>query len=157
MKYQYQGPGAPDIPADIVGGEIERIYREQGVINASAIVDAARDPSALLHSTFEWDDTVAAERHRESQARQLVRAVVIVPEPERGEAFQPVRAFVSIYQERQRFYKPLVRVAQEPDEREQVMRRLRNELLGVRQRYLNTLEVLGMLSAVDDLTAQLVV
>lgn len=41
------------------------------------ILDKARDPGTELHGLFEWDDTVAAERYRLDQARQVVRHLVI--------------------------------------------------------------------------------
>ncbi|MFO0271514.1 MAG: hypothetical protein ACK53W_13385 [Gemmatimonadota bacterium] len=49
------------------------LERPDGRIVPAEVVDAARDPTSPLHGHFEWDDTVAAERHRLDQARQLIR------------------------------------------------------------------------------------
>lgn len=46
------------------------------------VVDAARDPSHPLHKYFEWDDSVAAEQHREYQARRLIQGVSLYIEYE---------------------------------------------------------------------------
>lgn len=46
---------------------------ERGVIEVTAVVDAARDPESPLHSAFEWDDSIAAEAHRRTQARGLIK------------------------------------------------------------------------------------
>lgn len=45
-----------------------------GRITPRALVDAARDPDSPLHSFFEWDDSEAAEKYREMQARTLLRS-----------------------------------------------------------------------------------
>ena len=62
------------------------------------IVEKARDANTELHSCFEWDDTIAAERYRVEQARDVVRHIYLVrKEPEQRENAEPivfkVRAF----------------------------------------------------------------
>ena len=53
-----------------------------GRLTAEGVLDAARDEAHPLHGEFEWDDSVAAEQHRLSQARKLlqVRMEVVVNE-----------------------------------------------------------------------------
>lgn len=58
-----------------------------------AVVDAARDPASPLNPHFEWDDSVAAEKFRLDQAREIVRCVRVADIEANGE---PARAFVSI-------------------------------------------------------------
>ena len=96
MLYQFRGPGAPPIPAEVVGTELQRIYDERGELKPEAVVEQARPTVSSLHSAFEWDDTAAAEEHRKNQARQLIRVVALVPDPRKAEAMPPVRAFVSV-------------------------------------------------------------
>lgn len=48
-----------------------------GHLTPRAVVDASRPSDALLHHEFEWDDSVAAERHREEQARNIIRSIKI--------------------------------------------------------------------------------
>jgi len=147
MKFEYRGPGAPkDIPAGVTGAELTRIAERDGGIVPSAVVEEARPEDAPLHSAFEWDDSIAAEEYRQQQARQLVRAVVLVSEPERNETAPVVRAFVSIRNTagatpQSRLYKPTLDVLANPDEAEQVKRRLRNEVIALRQRYMSLLEL----------------
>ena len=50
----------------------------QGVLRASDVVKAARDPRHVLHKYFEWDDRKASERYRLLQARALARSVKIL-------------------------------------------------------------------------------
>lgn len=46
-----------------------------GRLTVDDVVDAARDPDSPLHGEFEWDDTVAAELYRRTQARRLIVTV----------------------------------------------------------------------------------
>lgn len=48
--------------------------RKEGALTAADVVADARRPDSPLHELFEWDDSVAAERYRESQARSLIRS-----------------------------------------------------------------------------------
>lgn len=144
MFYQYQGPGARrDIPAAVAGAELQRIYETNGTLTPSAVVEESRPVSAPLHAVFEWDDTIAAEEHRKSQARQLVRAVVLAPDPRKGEATPPVRAFVSVSMPdapTQRTYKPVVEALQNQQDAAAVKARLLKELLALRQRYVDLMD-----------------
>jgi hypothetical protein len=44
-----------------------------GVVSPRDVVDAAKSEVSPLHPYFEWDDTVAAEKFRLGQARNLLR------------------------------------------------------------------------------------
>lgn len=143
MLYQYRGPGSRrDIPAEVVGSELQRIYEAAGELTPPAIVEESRPPTAPLHSVFEWDDSVAAEAHRQAQARQLVRAVVLVPDPRKGEGTTSVRAFVSVTKPevQQRTYRPITEALQNPIDAAAIKARLLKELLNMRQRYVELME-----------------
>lgn len=90
--------------AQLVAEEISSIGESA---TPSEIVDKARDNGTELHKCFEWDDAVAAEKHRLHQARQLVCHLVIretVQEdkppirfffkPDSGAGYQPTRIIV---------------------------------------------------------------
>ena len=46
-----------------------------GTLTADTLVAIAADPASPLHAHFEWDDAVAAHRHRQEQARVLIRSI----------------------------------------------------------------------------------
>lgn len=87
-------PGA-HIRGDVqeIGEALQRL-QNNGEITPEAIVEAARLRSSPLHGCFEWDDTVAAREYRLSQARYLIRSVVVETPTSDG----PIefRAYVSI-------------------------------------------------------------
>ena len=98
MQFEFRGPGAPKgIPAALVGAQIQALYERDGGVTPAALVDEARPPAAPLHQAFEWDNGAAAEQYRQVQARQLVRSVVLAPQPERRETAPVIRAFVSVH------------------------------------------------------------
>jgi hypothetical protein len=72
------------------------ILDRRGELTPPVIVDEARPEDAPLHDYFEWDDDVAAERHREAQARRLIRRFKIVYRHTKDGQPIRVREFVSI-------------------------------------------------------------
>lgn len=90
--------------AQLVADEIMSIGESA---TPAQIVDKARDSRTELHKCFEWDDAVAAEKHRLDQARQVVRHLVIretvrddkppirfLFKPESGKGYQPTKIIV---------------------------------------------------------------
>lgn len=49
-----------------------------GIITAHAVVDRARDKDNALHDGFDWDDFSAADKHRLSTARNLIRSIQVI-------------------------------------------------------------------------------
>lgn len=47
------------------------------ILKTQSIVNAAREPSSILHSYFTWEDSVAAERWRNEEAGRLIRSLRI--------------------------------------------------------------------------------
>lgn len=73
----------------------ERIERKHGVVSPDNLLEESRPAGAVLHGLFEWDDTVAAEKFRAEQARDIIGNIAVVRilgnQPQ-----EPVRAFVNI-------------------------------------------------------------
>lgn len=66
------------IDANDVGRYFEELHAEYGEITPKMIVEYARDENSLLHSIFEWNDSVAGEKWRLKQASQLLRNISYV-------------------------------------------------------------------------------
>lgn len=95
-SFKYKSHRSFPISAQEAGEALEDVFEGAGgSAKPRDIVEAARPEGSRLHSCFEWDDAVAAEAHREDQARYLVRSVVTVAS-EDVEGPQVIRAFVSI-------------------------------------------------------------
>lgn len=75
---------------------LTRIYEARGELTSQNVVDDARPETSELHGRFEWDDAIAGEAHRRTQAAELIRSARIVfTEEETGET-RSVRAFHSL-------------------------------------------------------------
>lgn len=64
------------VPVEDVVKELSEIDPDS--ITPEQIVDKARDENSVLHSLFEWDDTVAAEKYRKIQAQQMLTKITFV-------------------------------------------------------------------------------
>lgn len=78
----------------------EQIFKEINMIGdqytPEQVVEKAKDEATHLHSLFEWDDTVAAEKYRIIQAGKIIRALVYVPDVTEEEKPAPkIRAIVT--------------------------------------------------------------
>lgn len=82
MVYQWKDGSRITADAQAVGQEIAEIGKE---ITARDVVNKARVKATALHECFEWDDTAAADEYRLTQAREVMRSLVFVQEPEDGE------------------------------------------------------------------------
>ena len=97
-----------NVEAQDAGEELERINDKYGQTTASNVVDESRPEEAVLHEAFEWDDEVAAEEHRKTQARSLIKTVRVI-HPEKGD--QPAFVHVAVL----KGYVPAQRVVDEPE------------------------------------------
>jgi hypothetical protein len=78
---------------DEIKQAIVELVNERGLIKPHQIVDAARSEDSVLHSYFCWDDTEAAEKWREEQARQLLKSIRLTVDTSPPVS---VRAFISL-------------------------------------------------------------
>lgn len=90
MVYQWKGAACIKADAQQAGLVCEQL-EQTGGLTAKRLLDASRPVDAPLHDEFEWNDSEAAEKYREQQARHIINSLTIVVEE------QPVtRAFVNI-------------------------------------------------------------
>lgn len=88
------------------------IRAQHGQLTPQIVLDVARDPSHPLHTRFEWDDAVAAEKRRREQAHELIQSVKIsyaAPNGERSE----IRAFHAVRKESGHVYDPADEIVQD--------------------------------------------
>jgi hypothetical protein len=85
--------------AGVVGRRLQYLMKKNGgKLTADVIVEDAVGINSPLHNLFEWDDTEAARKYRERQARDLLVSVRVLIEEDDGEE-EPYRAFVNIIDE----------------------------------------------------------
>ncbi len=57
---------------------LEILRKKNGVLRPKEVVEKARNSRSKLHKYFMWDDTEAAQRFREEQARLLIRSIEVI-------------------------------------------------------------------------------
>ena len=68
---------AKGIDANDAVEELERIERTYGRLTAENILSESRNPLAILHNLFNWDDEQAAEMYRMNQARTILNNIQV--------------------------------------------------------------------------------
>jgi hypothetical protein len=69
---------------------LENCADRNGNIDPKDVVNAARSKKNPLHDSFEWDDSVAAEAYRITQAKDLLKEFKFVVESETIDMIAPV-------------------------------------------------------------------
>ncbi len=124
MVYEWKddavGPTSK-IKANDVGKILEKLEKKHGGATPEDILKEAKPKKSPIHNWFEWDNTEAARKHREWQARSLVQQVVVVYEIKGKNKPRTVRAFVSIIENNHRHYASTARVLSNIDLRKQAI------------------------------------
>lgn len=116
---------------------IRSLYDAHGELTAEMVVEEARPVDAVLHPFFEWDDSVAAELHRQEQARSMIRRVRFVVDPGSADQGLVVREFRTVTDMSglapRRVYKRMSELSDA--EREEVRDRMELEIASLVRRY----------------------
>ncbi len=128
--------------------EITEICNDIGSATPQQILEKARDESTELHKCFTWDDTIAAEKYRLAQARQVVCKLKIeIIEQEKQEP-TPIRFF---YKTDKSGYKPTSFIVKHVDEYQFLLERALRELEAFKQKYKNITELEAVFEAIDNI------
>ena len=119
---------------------------EDSTVTPEQVLEKARNRNSELHKCFEWDDSVAAEKYRLQQARQLIQFLVIVPKSQEVPA---IRCFQITSKKNE--YMPTRKFLQNEDERAQLLIRARSELVSFRERYRTLSELESVFEEIDKL------
>lgn len=132
----------------IYKADAQKCYEEIGdsSVSPEEVLNKARDKKTELHKCFEWDDKVAGEKYRLQQARMIINLLVIVPKKEDSE---PVRVFQITSQKNT--YQPTRLFMQQPDEYQRLLKRAKDELTAIRNRYKMLSELENVFDAIDEL------
>jgi hypothetical protein len=141
-----------NVPASVALLEVESIHAEQGVVKPADVVNRARNKKNPLHPHFEWNDSRAAERHREDQARRLLRNLVIITIEEGHE--QPISpAYVSVTMSEEegseRGYVRISRAMNDEELRDRALQDALKMLNGLRRRYAALERLVEILDGVE--------
>lgn len=144
------------VPIETGAARIERWLTDEGKreVTPAELLEAARPVDSVLHDLFEWDDAIAAESYRLTQARGWIRQIKIVVEiPEPVE----FRAYVSVEREERRVYVKREQAKNERALRVQLIQLAASELLQWVDRYADFEELGEVVQDVKDVARRVMV
>ncbi|MCV7076714.1 hypothetical protein [Mycobacterium szulgai] len=125
-----------------------RVQERDGVCTPAAFVAEAADPASPIHDLFDWDDTSAAHRWREYQARVIIGQVRIEVNGSRA----PAHVHVTVTRgdgQRKQGYVPLETALGDDELRAQVFAEARAGLGGWRNRLAAFNQAAQAVTAID--------
>lgn len=166
VKYEWRAGFPINIDPMVAGRELDRIAKRDQEVVPMTLVEENRTPGTPLYDYFEQDDTTAAAKHRESQARQLIGALkVTFVRNDTEEPLPPIRAYVNVVDDpeldmyapakpAQRHYRPVVKVMSVEDLRDQYRRQAFDALCSWRDRYRDIEDFARVFVEIDAIRAQ---
>lgn len=143
-----EGSRIAGVTAQIVGERLAILTEKYGMIQPRDVVQDAKPVTSPLHKAFEWDNTKAAQAHREAQARNLITSFrIVTPSIEVNGAMTAQRVFVNAKVGAKQGYITTARAMGDPELRAQVLGEAKKELGVWRTRY-NELQALAELAPV---------
>lgn len=142
MTYKWRAGSRIKADPTIAVAQMQQLEAE-GNLTAKGLLDANRPEGAPLHNEFEWNDSIAAEKYRESQARHLINSLVVVRED-----VGPVRNFFQITSGDSR-YSSLSVILESEDDRGTLLRMALRELESFRAKYSKLEELAGVFDAIQ--------
>ena len=140
------------VDAQIAGEELERIEGKFGALTPENVLDESRDVNSVLHSCFEWDDTIAAEKFRLSQAHHIICNITCTVKPAINDSPREIvtRAFVNVSDETKGKFIAINTALSQNDTRQRVLKNALAELRMFQNKYQIYAELAGVCKAIDD-------
>lgn len=120
---------------------LHAIRDEAGALTPRIVLEVARDPEHPLHNRFEWDDSIAGQKYRLAQARELIRMAVEFVDAPAGPV--KVRSFHSVNRVDGPTYEPIAEVRADPFMSKLVLQAAEREWKTLYQKYSHLAEFLA--------------
>lgn len=147
MGVEWKIKGIYKANPQIVYDEINSIGAEY---TPADVVEKARDENTELHKCFEWDDSIAAEKYRITQAGNVIRCLVVVREQVGDQELPKTRAIVSTNKQ-ENTYEPITVTVRHRDSYDRLLEEALRELNQFRKKYANIRELEVILNEIEDL------
>lgn len=95
MIYKFSAGYRLKTDAQVVGEHLDNLEKQHGHLDSTLVLEDARNVDSPIHEEFEWNDTVAADKYRDTQAQYIIRSVVAVMVNQSGDE-RILRAFVNL-------------------------------------------------------------
>lgn len=141
-KYAWTAGSVHKVSAD-VAASVTNDLESKGMLTAKNLVDASRPIDAPLHPEFEWDDSIAAEKYRETQARTIINSLRVVVEEK-----EPERVFCNISRS-DPTYMTIEKALSSADTRQTLLNQAFRELESFRYKYRQLQEMASVIEVID--------
>lgn len=115
-------------------------------ITPQNVVDLARNENSVIHNDFEWNDTVAGEKYRNIQARQMIQNFAIVREDKEAEPVRALQISTTVNE-----YKPVEIILRNDGEYQSLLKRALGDLEAFKHRYQTLTELEPIFEAMKEL------
>jgi hypothetical protein len=157
-QYKWKDGARIKIPAQAAGERIEALGQNLGRgITARDVLAEAQKPTSPLHGAFEWDDSLAAERHRLMQAGHLLGCLIVVrikvqhPAEDRPRIVTNVRVVHPVTEgDGVRRFVPTVKILSHAEQRAELLANALAELDTFKARYRQLRELSVVFEAVEE-------
>ena len=134
--YRYRPGTRVAVPAQVAGEALEAIRercaaRDERMLTG-AVVEAARPCDAPLHPAFSWDDSVAGEKWRRHEARNLIRSVMVVTTDTETGTEESHTVYVSVNKGKDAYYDKATVVVQSIDAYASAIENLHSKITAAR-------------------------
>ena len=132
-----------------------KCYEEiQGIgdeVTPRQVLDRARNKRTELHKCFDWDDSVAAEKYRLEQARDVLRKLIVVKREVDNDEREPIQFRVMMKNENTQnsTYKQTIFMVKDEDEYQKLLEQARLELHVFKQKYSCLSELANILALIE--------
>jgi hypothetical protein len=134
-QYKWKDYARSPVKVSIVGRELEQLIEDNGgKLTPATVVESAKRAKSPIHNCFEWDDTAAAKKYREDQARYLLHSVVVVYDADTDEPIT-TRLTVNIQTEEESYYTTTVRAMAQTETADYVENIALRDLLALKKKY----------------------
>lgn len=140
MKVEWKVPVYNADP-NLVAAEIGEVGRRP-----EDVLEIARNPDTELHKCFEWNDSVAAEKYRLSQARHIL--TILVYKPEKQDT-PPLRVYHLDGVTKK--YEPVKKFIVNEDSYKALLMQAKSELEALRRKYHTIAELEAVFKAIEAL------
>lgn len=140
---------------DIFKADAQKCYEEiQGIgeeVKPEQVIERAKDKSSELHKCFDWNNTVAADKWRLYQARNVLNHLIVVKREVDEEEKEPVQFRVMMKNDRSESsgYKQTIVMVKDEDEYRKLLEQAYAELHAFKKKYQCLVELAEILSLID--------
>ena len=145
MVYQWKTGSQHKVSAAVAAEVMDKLAAEER-LNPTELVEESRPEDAPLHSEFEWDDSIAAEKWRKEQAGALIRHLVVRVEANNTE--YPTRQYFMVQQEANT-YEPIHVILKDEDKTAMLLDQAKRELQAFKAKYAGLKELAKVFEAID--------